>query len=135
MLIPKRTKFRKMQRGRLKGRAMSNNKLHYGKYGIQALESVWLKSNQIEAIRRTISRYTKKSGKLWIKIFPDKSVTERAKESRMGSGKGSVSHWVAVIKPGTVLFELTNINKEVAQKALKIACYKLPIKAKILIKH
>jgi large subunit ribosomal protein L16 len=135
MLSPKRTKYRKMQRGRLKGKACRNNKLDHGDYGIQALEPVWLTSRQIEACRRTISRYTKRTGKLWIKVFPDKSVTARAEESRMGSGKGAVEYWVVVIKPGNVLFEITGVTKEIAMEALKIACYKLPIKTKILIRE
>ena len=132
MLSPKRVKFRKMHRGRLKGKASRNNKLHHGEYGIQALEPVWLTSRQIEAVRRTISRYTKRAGKIWIKVFPDKSVTARAEESRMGSGKGAVDYWVVVIKPGTVLFELAGIPKDIALQALKIATYKLPIKTRIL---
>lgn len=132
MLSPKRVKFRKMHRGRLKGKASRNNKLHHGEYGIQALEPVWLTSRQIEAVRRTISRYTKRAGKIWIKVFPDKSVTARAEESRMGSGKGAVDYWVVVIKPGTVLFELAGIPKDIAIQALKIATYKLPIKTRIL---
>jgi large subunit ribosomal protein L16 len=135
MLSPKRTKYRKMQRGRLKGKASRNNKLHYGDYGIQALEPVWLTSRQIEAVRRTISRYTKRTGKLWIKIFPDKSVTARAEESRMGSGKGAVTHWVAVVKPGKILFELNGVATQVAQEALKMASYKLPIKTKQIRKE
>jgi large subunit ribosomal protein L16 len=134
MLSPKRTKYRKMQRGRLKGKACRNNKLDRGSYGIQALEPVWLTSRQIEAVRRTISRYTKRTGKLWIKVFPDKSVTARAEESRMGSGKGAVEYWVVVIKPGNILFEIAGVSKEVATEALKIASYKLPIKTKILVK-
>lgn len=134
MLSPKRTKYRKMHRGRLKGKACRNNKLDFGTYGIQALEPVWLTSRQIEAVRRTISRYTKRTGKLWIKVFPDKSVTARAEESRMGSGKGAVEYWVVVIKPGTILFELGGVTKEIAMKALRIACYKLPIKSRILAK-
>lgn len=124
-----------MQRGRMKGKACRNNKLHNGDYGIQALEPVWLTSRQIEAVRRTISRYTKRAGKTWIKVFPDKSVTARAEESRMGSGKGAVDYWVVVIKPGNVLFELSGVTKEVALHALKIACYKLPIKTRILQKQ
>ena len=132
MLSPKRTKYRKMHRGRLKGKASRNNKLDHGTYGIQALEQVWLTSRQIEAVRRTISRYTKRTGKLWIKVFPDKSVTARAEESRMGSGKGAVEYWVVVIKPGNVLFEITGVSHEIAMEALKIACYKLPIKTRIL---
>ncbi len=135
MLSPKRTKYRKMQRGRLKGKACRNNKLDHGTYGIQALEPVWLTSRQIEAARRTISRYTKRTGKLWIKVFPDKSVTARAEESRMGSGKGAVEYWVVVIKPGNILFEIDGVSKEIALEALTIASYKLPIKTKILIKE
>lgn len=135
MLSPKRTKYRKMHRGRMKGKASRNNKLHLGDYGIQALEPVWLTSRQIEAVRRTISRYTKRAGKLWIKVFPDKSVTARAEESRMGSGKGAVDYWVVVVKPGMILFELKGVTKEIAMEALKTACYKLPIKSRILIKE
>ena len=135
MLSPKRTKYRKMQRGRLKGKACRNNKLDQGDYGIQALEPIWLTSRQIEAARRTISRYTKRTGKLWIKVFPDKSVTARAEESRMGSGKGAVEYWVVVIKPGTILFEVAGVTKEVAMEAFRIACYKLPIKTRILTKE
>jgi large subunit ribosomal protein L16 len=134
MLSPKRTKYRKMQRGRLKGKACRNNKLDHGTYGIQALEPVWLTSRQIEAVRRTISRYTKRTGKLWIKVFPDKSVTARAEESRMGSGKGGVEYWVVVIKPGNILFEIDGVSPEIALEALTIASYKLPIKTRILIK-
>ena len=134
MLSPKRVKFRKMQRGRLKGKACRNNKLDHGTYGIQALEPVWLTSRQIEAVRRTISRYTKRTGKLWIKVFPDKSVTARAEESRMGSGKGAVDYWVVVVQPGTVLFEIAGISKEIALQALKVASYKLPIKTKFVSK-
>jgi large subunit ribosomal protein L16 len=135
MLSPKRTKYRKMQRGRMKGKACRNTKLTYGKFGIQALEPVWLTSRQIEAVRRTLSRYTKRTGKIWIKVFPDKSVTARAEESRMGSGKGAVDYWVAVIKPGTVLFEMEGVTKTVAIKAFEIASYKLPIKTKVLINN
>ena len=109
MLSPKRTKYRKMQRGRMKGKACRNNKLNHGALWFQALEPVWLTSRQIETVRRTISRYTKRSGKLWIKVFPDKSVTARAEESRMGSGKGAVDYWVVVIKPGNILFELAGV--------------------------
>jgi len=135
MLSPKRTKFRKMHRGRLKGKACRNNKLSQGDFGLQALEPVWLSSRQIEAVRRTISRYTKRTGKLWVKVFPDKSVTARAEESRMGSGKGAVEYWVVVIKPGTVLFEIGGVSEDVALEALKVASYKLPIRSKILIKE
>ena len=135
MLSPKRTKYRKMQRGRLKGKACRNNRLVHGAYGIQALEPVWLTSRQIEAARRTITRATKRSGKLWIKVFPDKSVTARAEESRMGSGKGAVDYWVVVIKPGNILFEIKGVTREVATQALRLAQYKLPIKTKILIRE
>lgn len=135
MLSPKRTKFRKMHRGRLTGKACRNNKLDRGTYGIQALEPVWLTSRQIEAARRTISRYTKRTGKLWIKVFPDKSVTARAEESRMGAGKGAVDYWVVVIKPGNILFEITGVTHDIAIEALRIACYKLPIQTRILRKE
>jgi large subunit ribosomal protein L16 len=135
MLSPKRTKYRKMQRGRMKGKACRNNKLVHGSYGIQALEPVWLTSRQIEAVRRTISRYTKRSGQIWIKVFPDKSVTARAEESRMGSGKGAVDYWVVVIKPGNILIELDGVPNDVALQALRVACHKLPIKTRILKKE
>lgn len=135
MLSPKKTKYRKMHRGRLKGKSLCNNVLSCGKFGIQALEPTWLTSRQIEAVRRTLARYTKRSGKVWIKVFPDKAVTARAAESRMGSGKGSVDHWVAVIKPGAIIIEMDSITKESALKALKVACYKLPIKTRILTKE
>jgi large subunit ribosomal protein L16 len=132
MLSPKRTKFRKQHRGRLKGVASRGNKLAFGDYALQAMEPVWLTSRQIEATRRTITRFVKRTGKLWIRVFPDKSITARAAESRMGSGKGAPEYWVAVIKPGTVLFEMNGVPKEVAYKALKNASYKLPIKTKII---
>jgi len=134
MLSPKRVKYRKMQRGRMKGKACRNNKLVHGTFGIQALEPVWLTSRQIEAVRRTISRATKRSGQIWIKVFPDKSVTARAEESRMGSGKGAVDYWVVVIKPGNILFEIDGVTEEIALAALRNACFKLPIKTRILRK-
>ncbi len=134
MLNPKKTKYKKMQRGRLKGKASRNNFLHYGDFAIQALEPAWLTSRQIEAARKTISKYTKKTGKLWIKVFPDKPVTARPKESRMGSGKGSVDYWAAVIKPGNLIFELSGVSKELALEALRVARYKMPVKTKILLK-
>lgn len=134
MLSPKKTKYRKMQRGRLKGKATRNNSLTHGDFGIQALEPIWLTSRQIETVRRTISRYTKRTGKIWIKIFPDKSVTARAAESRMGSGKGAINYWIAVIKPGTILFEIKGVSKETALEAFRVATYKLPIKTRILTK-
>ena len=132
MLLPKRTKFRKLHRGRLKGIATKSNTIVFGDYGIQALEPVWLTSRQIEATRRSITRYVRKTGKIWIRIFPDKPITERAAESRMGSGKGAVDYWVAVIKPGAILFEINGLEKEQAYKVLKLASYKLPIKTKIV---
>jgi large subunit ribosomal protein L16 len=135
MLSPKRTKYRKYHRGRLKGKASRGNKISFGDYALQALEPTWLTSRQIEATRRTITRYTKRGGKLWITVFPDKSVTARAAESRMGSGKGAVDYWVAVVKPGTVLFELSGVSLALAKEAMSIAAYKLPIKTKFIVKE
>jgi large subunit ribosomal protein L16 len=120
-----------MHRGRLRGIARANTVV-FGEFGLQALEPVWLTSRQIEATRRSITRYVRRNGKIWIRIFPDKSVTERAAESRMGSGKGSVAYWVAVVKPGAVLFEINGLNQENAYKVLKTASYKLPIKTKFI---
>jgi large subunit ribosomal protein L16 len=134
MLLPKRTKFRRQHRGRFKGVSKANT-IVFGEYGLQALEPVWLTSRQIEATRRSITRYVRKTGKIWIRIFPDKPITERAAESRMGSGKGAVDYWVVVIKPGNILFELKGVPHEVALHALKIARYKLPIKTKILVRE
>ena len=135
MLSPKRVKYRKMQRGRLKGKACRNNKLDHGDYGIQALEPVWLTSRQIEATRRTITRYVKRTGKLWIRVFPDKSISSKPPETRMGSGKGAPDYWVAVIKPGHVLFEMNGVPQALAYQALKNASYKLPIKTKFVSKE
>ena len=135
IMSPKRTKYRKFHRGHLRGKATRGNTITFGEYGLQALEPCWITSRQIEATRRAISRYTKRDGKLWIKIFPDKSVTARAAESRMGSGKGAVEYWVAVVKPGTILFELGGVAVEKAKAALKLAAYKLPIKTKFIIKE
>jgi len=134
-MSPKRTKYKKFHRGRMRGVAARGNTITFGNYGLQALEPTWITSRQIEATRRTITRYTKRGGKLWIKIFPDKSVTLRAAESRMGSGKGSVDHWVAVVKPGTILFELAGVQENIARTAMKLAAYKLPIKTKFIIKE
>jgi len=134
-MSPKRTKYRKFHRGRMRGKATRGNTIAFGDYGLQALEPSWITSRQIEATRRTITRYTKRGGKLWIKIFPDKSVTARAAESRMGSGKGAVDYWVATVKPGTVIFELAGVPLEVAQVAIKLAAYKLPIKTKFITKE
>ena len=134
MLLPKRTKFRRLHRGRFKGIATKSNTVVFGDFGIQALEPVWLTSRQIEATRRSITRYVRRTGKIWIRVFPDKPITERAAESRMGSGKGTVSYWVATIKPGHILFEITGLEREAAFKVLKTASYKLPIKTKIVEK-
>ena len=131
MLLPKRTKFRKPHRGRMTGKSNANTSV-FGEYGLQAMEPVWITSRQIEATRRSITRYVRKTGKIWIRIFPDKSITERAAESRMGSGKGAVSYWVAVVKPGAVLFEINGLDRKKAFEVLKLASYKLPIKTKII---
>ena len=135
MLSPKRTKYRKFHRNRMKGKATRGNKIVFGTYGLQALEPSWITSRQIEAARRTITRYTKRGAALWIRIFPDKSVTARAAESRMGSGKGAVDYWVAVVKPGTILFEIASVPEEIARAALNLAAYKLPIKTKFIVKN
>jgi len=135
MLSPKRTKYRKFHRGRMRGTASTGNVVCFGKYGLQALEPTWITSRQIEAARRTISRYTKRGASLWIRIFPDKSVTARAAESRMGSGKGAVDYWVAVVRPGTILFEIGSVPEEVAKAAFNLAAYKLPIKTKFIIRN
>ena len=135
MLSPKRTKYRKYHRGRMKGNAVRGNKITFGKYGLQALEPTWITSRQIEAARRTITRYTKRGASLWIRIFPDKTVTARAAESRMGSGKGAVDYWVALVKPGTILFEIASVPEEIARGALNLASYKLPIKTKIIVQN
>lgn len=132
MLSPKRTKYRKQQRGRLRGKTIQKKYLVFGDYGLQAQEPVWLTARQIEATRRTITRYTKRGGKLWIMVFPDKPITARAEESRMGSGKGAIQYWVAVVKPGKVLFELSGVADSVAQQALRMAAYKLPIRTKLI---
>ena len=132
MLITKRVKYRKQQRGRLKGKALRGNKVTNGEYGLQALEPSWITSNQIEAARIALTRYTKRGGQVWIKIFPDKPVTEKPAETRMGSGKGTPEYWVAVVKPGRVLFEIGGIEESVAREALRLASGKLPLKTKIV---
>ena len=134
MLMPKRTKFRKVQRGRMKGAASRGNKVSYGEFGIQAMEPGWITGNQIEAARIAMTRYTKRGGQVWIKIFPDKPVTTKPAETRMGSGKGSPEYWVAVVKPGRVMFEIAGVSEEVAREALRLASHKLPIKTKIVTK-
>ena len=132
MLMPKRVKHRKMMRGRMKGKAQRGNFLAYGDYGLVATQPGWITSNQIEAARQAMTRHTKRGGQVWIKIFPDKSVTAKPAETRMGSGKGAPEYWVAVIKPGRVLFEIKGVPEEVAREALRLAAHKLPIKAKFI---
>ena len=132
MLMPKRVKYRRMQRGRMTGKATRGNTVAYGEYGLVAEEPGWIKSNQIEAARIAMTRYTKRGGQVWIKIFPDKSVTMRSADSRMGSGKGSPEYWVAVVKPGRVMFEIAGVSEEVAREALRLASHKLSIKTKIV---
>ena len=132
MLLPKRVKYRRVHRGRLKGKATRGNTVTYGDFGLQALEPAWITSNQIEAARVAMTRYTKRGGKVWIKIFPDKPITEKPAETRMGSGKGSPEYWVAVVKPGRVLFELADVDEATAREALRLAMHKLPVKCKIV---
>ena len=134
MLMPKRVKYRRVHRGRMKGKAMRGNFVAYGEYGLQATEPSWITSNQIEAARIAMTRYTKRGGQVWIKIFPDKPVTAKPAETRMGSGKGSPEYWVAVVKPGRVLFEIAGVPEEVAREALRLASHKLPRKTKIIAK-
>ena len=132
MLLPKRVKYRRVHRGRLTGKATRGNKVTYGEFGLVALEPAWITSNQIEAARVAMTRYTKRGGQVWIKIFPDKPITEKPAETRMGSGKGSPEYWVAVVKPGRVMFEIAGVSEEVAREALRLASHKLPIKTKIV---
>ena len=132
MLLPKRVKYRRVHRGRLTGKATRGNKVTYGEFGLVALEPAWITSNQIEAARIAMTRYTKRGGQVWIKIFPDKPITEKPAETRMGSGKGSPEYWVAVVKPGRVMFEIAGVSEEVAREALRLASHKLPTKTKIV---
>ncbi len=134
MLMPKRVKYRRVQRGRLKGKAMRGNKISNGDYGLVATEPAWITSNQIEAARVAMTRYIKRGGRVWIKIFPDKPITEKPAETRMGSGKGSPEYWVAVVKPGRVLFEMDGVAPEIAREAMRLASHKLPIKCKFVSK-
>ena len=134
MLMPKRVKFRRVQRGRLKGKAMRGNTVTNGQFGLVALEPAWITSNQIEAARIAMTRYIKRGGKVWIKVFPDKPITEKPAETRMGSGKGSPEYWVAVVKPGRVLFEMDGVDEVVAREAMRLAGHKLPIKTKFMTK-
>ena len=132
MLLPKRVKYRRVHRGRMTGKATRGNNIAYGEFGLQALEPGWITSNQIEAARIAMTRYTKRGGQVWIKIFPDKPVTKKPAETRMGSGKGSPEFWVAVVKPGRIMFEIAGVSEEVAREALRLASHKLPIKTKIV---
>ena len=132
MLMPKRVKYRRVQRGRMTGKALRGNKVTYGEFGLQAQEPAWITSNQIEAARVAMTRYTKRGGQVWIKIFPDKPVTQKPAETRMGSGKGSPEYWVAVVKPGRVMFEIAGVPEDVAREALRLARHKLPIKTKVV---
>ena len=135
MLLPKRVKYRRVQRGRLKGKATRGNTVTYGDFGLVALEPAWITSNQIEASRIAMTRYIKRGGQVWIKIFPDKPITEKPAETRMGSGKGSPEYWVAVVKPGRVMFEIAGVDRELAQEAMRLAAMKLPIKCKFVTKE
>ena len=135
MLLPKRVKYRRVHRGRLTGKAMRGNKVTYGEYGLVAVEPAWITSNQIEAARIAMTRYTKRGGQVWIKIFPDKPVTAKPAETRMGSGKGSPEYWVAVVKPGRILFEMGGVDESIAREAMRLAMHKLPIKCKFVKKE
>ena len=134
MLMPKRVKYRRVQRGRLTGKALRGNTITYGSFGLVATEPAWITSNQIEAARIAMTRYVKRGGKVWIKIFPDKPITEKPAETRMGSGKGSPEYWVAVVKPGRVMFEMDGVTEEQAKEAMRLASNKLPIKCKFVKK-
>lgn len=135
MLMPKRVKYRRVMRGRMTGKASRGNKVTYGDFGIQALEPAWITSNQIEAARIAMTRYVKRGGQVWIKIFPDKPITEKPAETRMGSGKGSPEYWVSVVKPGRVMFEIGGVADDLAKEALRLAIHKLPIKCKIVARE
>ncbi|NLO45795.1 MAG: 50S ribosomal protein L16 [Clostridiales bacterium] len=135
MLLPKRVKYRKVQRGRMKGTSHRGNKVNYGDYGLMAVEPAWITSNQIEAARIAMTRCIKRGGQVWIKIFPDKPITEKPAETRMGSGKGSPEYWVAVVKPGRVMFEIAGVDRELAEEAMRLAANKLPIKCKFVSKE
>ena len=134
MLLPKRVKYRRVHRGRMKGKATRGNKVTYGDYGLQALEPAWITSNQIEAARIAMTRYIKRGGQVWIKIFPDKPITQKPAETRMGSGKGSPEYWVAVVKPGRVMFEIGGVTEDLAREAMRLAMHKLPCKCKFVVK-
>ena len=133
--MPKRVKYRRVHRGRMKGKALRGNSITYGEFGLQALEPIWITSNQIESARRAMTRYVKRGGNIWIKVFPDKPVTEKPAETRMGSGKGSPEYWVAVVKPGRILFEMGGVSEEDAREAMRLAAHKLPIKTKFVTRE
>lgn len=135
MLMPKRVKRRRVHRGRMTGKATRGNKITYGDFALQALEPAWITSNQIESARRAMTRYIKRGGKIWIKVFPDKPVTQKPAETRMGSGKGSPEYWVAVVKPGRVMFEMSGVAEDVAREAMRLAAHKLPIKCKFITRE
>lgn len=135
MLMPKRVKHRKVHRGRMKGKATRGNKVTYGEFGLQSMEPAWIKSNQIEAARRAMTRHVKRGGQIWIKIFPDKPVTKKPAETRMGKGKGSPEYWVAVVKPGRIMFEMAGVPEELAREAMRLAANKLPVKCKFVVKE
>jgi large subunit ribosomal protein L16 len=132
MLMPKRSKYRKVHKGRMKGRAMRGNTIAFGEYGLQALEPIWITSRQIEAARRAITRYIRRGGKVWIRIFPDKPITKKPAETRMGGGKGAPDHWVAVVKPGRVLIEVGGVTRAIAEEAMRLASHKLPIRTRFV---
>ncbi|MBC7824249.1 MAG: 50S ribosomal protein L16 [Candidatus Parcubacteria bacterium] len=135
MLSPRRTKFRKQQRGRMRGMASRGSDLNFGDFGLQALEPSWITSRQIEASRRAMTRYIRRGGKIWIRVFPDKPVTMRPAETRMGSGKGAPEFWVAVVKPGRIMFEIAGVTEEIAREAMRLAAFKLPIKTKFIARQ
>lgn len=135
MLMPKRVKYRRVHRGRMTGKALRGNTISYGDYAIQALEPCWMTANQIESARRAMTRYIKRGGKIWIKVFPDKPVTKKPAEVRMGSGKGAPEYWVAVVKPGRVLFEMSGVPVDIAREAMRLAAHKLPVKTKFITRE
>ena len=135
LLLPKRVKFRKMQRGRMKGKATRGNQVHFGDFGLQALEPAWVTGRQIEAARKTLAHFLKRGGKVWIRVFPDKSVTMRAAETRMGSGKGNPEYWIAVVRPGTMLLELGGVDRAIAEEAMRLAGFKFGISTRMVVKE
>ncbi len=135
MLQPKRVKYRNQHRGRRKGLAVAGSTMNFGEYGLKAMEAAWITSRQIEAARRSMTRYARRGGRIWIRIFPDKSVTSRPAETRMGSGKGAVAHWVAVVKPGRIMFEMAGVPDDIAREAMRLAASKLPIATKVVTRH